>query len=334
MHRTIHPRAARPGFTLVELLVSAAVCVIIMSVLTVCFQSGTDTIRQMRSQGDMVDQLRAAGEVMKRDFQADHFSPVESVANVRNRGTRLSDYLFDQGATSASVRGGFFQITSPASTSEGADDSGFFSYRAANHAVWFTSVLPGGSEANLYNATVNGQVYTSQAAEVAYFLSAPVPANANGTPLYNLYRRQRLVALATSGGSSLKPALAGDPSGELISVTGGNVNTMADVTATGAKRPSFPGTLGGNRLGDDILLSNVISFEVKPAWSTSTATLKAATYPTNTDDPYDNLPATNTTFDTTANPVLGIRVNAVQIRVRIYDTKMRSARQVTYVFNL
>ena len=36
-------RAARPGFTLVELMVAAAVCVIIMAILATCFQSGIDT---------------------------------------------------------------------------------------------------------------------------------------------------------------------------------------------------------------------------------------------------------------------------------------------------
>src|SRR4051794_5335162 len=98
MIQTPDARRARPGFTLVELLVSAAICVIIMTVLAVCFQSGLEAIRQMRSQGDMTDQLRAVGEMMKRDLTVDHFLTVET-GDQQNQnpifpGRRLSNYDF------------------------------------------------------------------------------------------------------------------------------------------------------------------------------------------------------------------------------------------------
>src|SRR5437868_8877503 len=87
-----HRRPPRPGFTLVELMVAAAVCVIIMAILATCFQSGIDTLRQLRSQGDMTDQLRAAEVVIKRDLQAKKFQPEDGKPN---QGVRLSDQRLD-----------------------------------------------------------------------------------------------------------------------------------------------------------------------------------------------------------------------------------------------
>jgi hypothetical protein len=300
-------------------------------------------MREMRSAGDMTGQLRAAGEVMKRDFQADHFLSADGAPGVRNQGRRLSDYHFEAGATAASVRGGFYQISSSASLAEGQDGNGFTSTRANNHSVWFTSVLPGGTEANLYTAVSpapTGQLYSSQAAEVAYFLgglgaSPTTPTGyANGNtnvPLYNLYRRQRLVALDMISQAALQPAVAADPTyaAEVFSLntatTPATVNMMSDVCANGGKRPAFPGTLTGNRYGDDILLSNVISFEVKPTWQPTTS---ITPFPGNSDYPYDNL---GTPFDTTGSPT--IRVIGIQVRVRVYDPKLMTARQATYVFD-
>jgi len=353
MIRTQHPRPARPGFTLVELMVSAAICVIIMTILAVCFQTGIDAMREMRSAGDMTDQLRAAGEVMKRDFLADHFLPAENVPGVLNQGRRLSDYQFQAGATAASVRGGFYQISSPASFIEGQDGNGFNSTRAdpvstgtpQGHTVWFTSVLPGGSEANVYSAVspaATGQLYSSQAAEICYFLagfgtSPNTPTgSANGIPTYNLYRRQRLVAMDTITQAALQQAVAADTSAaEVFSLYQPpmgtpTVNTMADVPANGGKRPAFPSVLSSaNRYGDDILLSNVISFEVKPTWQPTTS---ITPFPANSDYPYDNLAAFSNQFDTATTPP-AIRVVGIQIRVRVYDPKLKTARQATYVFD-
>src|SRR3954466_15326472 len=87
-------RAARPGFTLVELMVAAAVCVLIMAILATAFQSGIDTLRQLRSHGDMMDQLRAASEVMKRDLQAPHLQTQDRTGQP-GQNRRLSDQWLD-----------------------------------------------------------------------------------------------------------------------------------------------------------------------------------------------------------------------------------------------
>src|SRR5438128_1460460 len=130
-----NPTRTRPGFTLVELMISMAMTVLIMTILSVCFQAAMRAMSDMRAAGDMSEQLRAVSEVMKRDFKADHFMPTESSFQVSNRGRKLSDYSFQNGALSPST--GFFVINSPASFNEG-NDGVFDSYRNTGSSVWFT----------------------------------------------------------------------------------------------------------------------------------------------------------------------------------------------------
>jgi type II secretory pathway pseudopilin PulG len=83
-------RTIRGGMTLVELLVAAALCLVIMAILASTFATGTDTLRQLKSAGDMQRYLRAAGEKIKADLAAPHFDdPAVS-------GGKLSNVRFDQ----------------------------------------------------------------------------------------------------------------------------------------------------------------------------------------------------------------------------------------------
>jgi type II secretory pathway component PulJ len=398
MTRTPNARP-RGGFTLPELLVAAAVCVLIMSVLATVFQAGIDTLRNLRSSGEMMDQLRAAGETLKRDLAGNHFQREDTKPN---QGLRLSDHRLDlltpsgDGKTFTGnwspPRGGFFRIKSTPAFVEGRDQDNLLSTRATDHYLHFTSVLPGGTEQNLYTANVGDVVYTSPAAELAYFL-APIPTgyanNNQAVPLHNLIRRQRLVALTAGDQANL---LTPQPDPGVISLGASNaVNTLADLAnpsnrlggaATWAPQPmggdATLAPLGGARTGDDVLLSNVISFEVKVAWVPAPGvrpprpfgTLNTATpgtfdnpvlhpnYTETTDHPYDHLPPVfdnaslrgQHLFDTwyaypgwnSTNPRTGgspiahpvpfrARVMALQIKLRVYDPRMKNARQVTIV---
>ena len=300
-----------------------------------------------------MDQLRTAGVVLRRDLQAKHFSPDPQPGNPSER-TRLSDYRFDLTGTSA-PRGGFFRIYSPASTPEGVDADNLVSYRAENHQLHFTSVLPGGKDEELYFATITRTLpgppptitavaYSSQAAEIAYFLVADTGQFTNGPgtqQLYKLIRRQRLVAYTDADRQALNMALTDEPAtaSDVISIRSGNlVNAMPDLTNP-ANRLSL-GVLTTftpiNRVGDDILLSNVISFEVKVLWIPTGSTTPGATaFASNTDYPFDNLLALpGNTFDTGSNPAPTIRVKALQIRLRVFDGKLKAARQNTFVVEM
>jgi len=359
----------RPGFTLVELMVAAAICVIIMTVLATAFSIAIETMRQMKSAGEMADQLRATSEVMRRDLQSSFFLPEESKLN---QGRTLSNQRFDLG--DAPPLGGYFSVFSPAVQAEGFDPDGIASTVnnttpikgvSQLHTLQFTSLLPKlNGEQGLFTATLlTGQTFTSPAAELAYFLTptGSVTVGSN-VPLFNLIRRQRLAALTDDDAIALITipqdcdVISSVPSPP---INKNPPNTVRALTQPGARlspNPAVnPGALGGARLGEDVLLSNVISFEIRLLWtirplpgvtpprmfSLSNTNLTQGTldipssFPNNNSDgPFDTLAGFNatSTFDT-ANPG-PIRVRAIQIRIRVYDPKLMSARQITIVQNL
>lgn len=259
-------RRARPGFTLVELMVAAAVCVLIMAVLATAFQMGIDTMRSLKSTGDLMDQLRGASTSLRADLQARHF--------LTSAGTpeKLSDFRWDQvqivdnGATATprftiagfrAPENGFFRVGSAAvdgtaNVYEDKDADGLASARYTNHYLHFTAILEGKSDEDYYAATVRGKTYRSIAAEVAYFLDPRPSGSINGTTnLYRLVRRQRLVALNDTDRRD-RPWPPGPATGEdrtpVLSLrqpaTGGPpfyLNTLAEV-----RQPE--NRLGGNHI--------------------------------------------------------------------------------------
>ncbi|HYH65829.1 MAG TPA: prepilin-type N-terminal cleavage/methylation domain-containing protein, partial [Urbifossiella sp.] len=205
-------RRARPGFTLVELMVAAAVCVLIMAILAGAFSLGIDTYRQMKSSGDMMDQLRGAGTAMKADLAANHLmtpdgTPVK-LSSIRADQTTVTDngvgktprYTVDGWAfpTNGFVRIGSSPFTYPGSgTLTDADGLNAGTGIATTHYLHFTSILSGNSDDEYFRAAVpqNGQTYHSIAAEIAWFLE-PMPSTGTGPTLHRLIRRQRLCALS------------------------------------------------------------------------------------------------------------------------------------------
>ena len=396
MFRTTKRLTRRPGFTLVELMVAAALCVFIMAILATAFQSGIDTLRNLRSIGDMQDQLRAAGEVLKRDLAASHFLEEEGKPN---KGRRVSDqWIHLLGATGNTYSGwtppraGFFRIKSDPVFFEGNDQDSLQATRATNHQLHFTSILPGGTEQDMYVANGTNDTLFSRAAEVCYFLDTTGPVEfAGGDPnvrMYKLYRRQRLVKYFATDLANVAAADA-----DVVAlVTAGGVRAIDMATVTNPGNRLTPAPLGGARYGDDVLLSNVISFEVRVAWEPAVGVPGPRPMPVNfpllgtgefmptnndigvfddplvynrsTEYPYDTLPHltpgpnvggnltltpryifdtwtnqgtyTNWNSTTATNNTLPmrLRVKAVQIRIRIFDPKVKQARQVTFVQDL
>ncbi|HEX4610635.1 MAG TPA: prepilin-type N-terminal cleavage/methylation domain-containing protein [Urbifossiella sp.] len=400
-------RRARPGFTLVELMVAAAICVLIMAVLATAFQLGIDTMRQMKSTGDMMDQLRGATTALQADLQANH------LLDANGQPVKLSSLRYDNvtvtnnGAKAtppftvnswSPPQNGFFRIGS--STISGtqhpdADQLVNGTGIATNHYLHFTSVLSGLTDDDYYAAAVpaGGKAFQSTAAELAYFLDPnPVGATPGGTPLFRLIRRQRLAAVSDTDRRDRPWPQTFDLAVVSFRPTGGTppfiLNTLADLTNPSNRMglsvnyvPSgtpadagFAPIASAARMGDDTLLSNVISFEVQVAWTLSTDPLLSPTnkVPTSstlattfqpgskTDTPFDTLPQVQAanwtgtgldgsfTYDSwssqldwttnfnpsTANanrPPLLIRVQAVQVRIRIWDPKFQNARQATIV---
>ena len=93
-------RAPRHGFTLVELLVSLALIVFIMSILSYAFQEATGVFRNMKAPEDMAEKLRAAMVLIRHDVSAYHFAGTDAVSATRTSGRRMVVPLW--GVTSAS----------------------------------------------------------------------------------------------------------------------------------------------------------------------------------------------------------------------------------------
>jgi prepilin-type N-terminal cleavage/methylation domain-containing protein len=136
----------RPAFTLVELLVSLALILFIMAILSQAFVTGMETFREMKGIGDMEERLRSAVQILRRDLAADHFE-----------GRR---HLSDPDFWNTPVREGFFRITQnsprhpmgPAYFEEGLDLDQIASFRADDHALHFSVKLRGNAKDRVFSA--------------------------------------------------------------------------------------------------------------------------------------------------------------------------------------
>jgi len=221
--RRHHRPAPRAAYTIVELLVSMALIIFIMSILSAAFSIALGTFRDLKAIGDMTEHLRSASTIIRRDLAADHF---EDEAGARYR---LSDI---PGTTTwnGSKKGFLYIRQDSTGTLEGQDADGIQSWRAdaspltpgrGTHEFGMTVKLSAKTQAdtvagsttvpvltnlggnNLVDFATSPQQMVSQWAEVYYFLkqTGVETAEVNGQrfPLYTLYRRQRILAPATVG---------------------------------------------------------------------------------------------------------------------------------------
>jgi hypothetical protein len=147
----------------------------------------------------------------------------------------------------------------------------------------------------------------------------PPPAPNNASPgVTNIFT---LADLKTNAGARLQksPINPGPPptpviGDEVLSAITGSYNNLpvGSTSVTG----------DASRVGNDLLLSNVISFEVKVATTPETTN----TFPANGDFPYDLVPSGG--YDSTSSTT---RIKAIQVRIRVYDPALKLARQITIV---
>ncbi len=227
----------RQAFTLVELMVSMALIIFIMAILSQAFVAALGTFRNLKGQGDLAEKLRSSAQILQHDLAADHF----------DSHRRLSDPTF---WNNGPPQQGFFQVyqdsTGTIQESALGDSSGINSFLSTKHALSFTVRLIGNDMGDFMSASAlgggalmstnpffgpsearyqltSGGAYNYQWAAVAWFLApqgridpstntfvqdttAPDPdAKTTGVPLYMLYRRQcllvpdnNLVALSTT----------------------------------------------------------------------------------------------------------------------------------------
>jgi hypothetical protein len=141
LHPTLH---RRPGFTLIEVLVAAGLCMLIMSVLTFAFAAGIDTFSLLKSTGELNQRLTVAETVLQGDLRSVHLEDTYGlplkVSQVRY-DLLHTPFQFDP-ALGRYVRPpakGFFRIVQESvSFSEGNDPDGVPSSFAYNHVLHMT----------------------------------------------------------------------------------------------------------------------------------------------------------------------------------------------------
>ena len=331
--------AIRPGFTLVEIMVAAALSVVIMTIIATAFQTGLEATSQMKSIGAIASQLRQSDGIMRSDLRAVHLwdenaSPaaavqVSGLSGAWGTVSTEHGFLRLQGTapTGANVEG----------TVNGADPG---SARATDHWMHFTVHLSGASPDSAFasaapneavgdsenmagSSTANGQ-FVSTWAEVAYFLEPMGTTTLPDTPgteldLFTLRRRQRVIANAAL--TNTLPASATVDEYPELSLNGSGLNTPFSVV-TDTNRLNG-GTVKPTRLstttslsskdyrGSDIVLANVISMRIQVV--------------KDNDVEFSDIPGG--VYDTSTTT--GVTIRAVRITLRIYDPKNRLTRQVS-----
>jgi prepilin-type N-terminal cleavage/methylation domain-containing protein len=351
----------RPGFTLVEMLVSMALILFIMVILSDAFVAALESFRRLKAIGDMEDRMRSAATFIRADLSADHFESRK----------RLSDPNF---YLTGPPREGFLRIYQPLYSSlEGTGDAdGNYSYVASTSAAglgqtlhmtvklrgnrqedFFKAYVPPSSSlftasTTFFNQTSDFQTsgssfYYSPWAEVAYFIvqvgSTTEPNNPMstvGSPLYALYRAQFVVVPDTMAVNTpplqVNPATPPDYTQMSCNidpvtqnVTFYNPSDLASGTRTFT--PLTTPTLRSATL----LLTDVLSWDIQIY--TPGATDWADVVPHSVPPPVGTLPvlpAPAYDFDT-ATGTSTSTINAIRISIRVWDAKTLQARQMSII---
>lgn len=329
---------SRQGFTITELLVSLALILFMMAILSEAFVAGLESMRLLKATSDMDAKLRSAITMIGFDLKADHFD----------------DKPLSQ-LTSAPLQG-FLRIQQGApSIPEGVDADGIPSTRAADSVLHFSIKRKGARPEDYFpSSNLSALVwsllgplgappdYRSQWAEVAYFLrpTGTTPGSPTALPLFSLHRRQRVLYVPVSGLTGLLSNLpiVGVPPAQLWDVSTssllGIVNTPSTITNP-ANRPSmWPIPLAlidepalSAYWGADLALIDVLSFDVKV--STGGEFMELSN-PALALPPLGGLLGT-AVFDTSTS---NVRIKALQITIRIWDAKTKKTRQVTIIQNM
>ena len=168
------------GFTIVELLVSLGLVIFIMSLVSTIFVIATKSFRDMKAAGDLSEQLRSAGQLIRGMIKAEHFTnnakPSEELFWKAWNPSGTGSYV-NQGvnplytdaqlkdATNTFNRAGFLRFDQNApSLSEGQDLDNIpvaianqpvlsgIPIRSCDHRLSMTVLLNGSSPSDLFSA--------------------------------------------------------------------------------------------------------------------------------------------------------------------------------------
>ncbi len=293
-------RGGNAGFTLVELLVAATLALVAMAAVASLFGTFGRSVSQSQTLVDLTARLRSAASQLRQDLHG-----ITTPASAWVRPEANAGYLeIVEGSGTDSL---------PAGTLGDVDDRITATTMALGKP--FTGSLQG-------PAGIEG--FESPFAEIAWFCDASGQVF-EGRPLFNLYRRQLLVS-ATPGAARFLSGVSATIDRNLSDIscrdagTTRIANSLGDLTTAANRFWNVVGavkTLQGARVGEDVILTNVIAFDVR-------------TFSTGSSSYVDQSFNTNYVLNTTP-PSGGQPLRGLEVRIRCLEPSTRQVRQVTVV---
>jgi prepilin-type N-terminal cleavage/methylation domain-containing protein len=292
-------QTGRKGYSLPELLVASAIGLMVMAASASLFSVFSKGVSQSRSIVDVSARLRNAAWQLRQDLHGVTVPPTRWVRPEANAG--------------------YFEIVengNPAAVSTAGDTDDVLMFTTMSLAEPFSGRLR------------ETERFESWVAEVVWFCQ-PSGKTFNDGPLFNLHRRLLLIA-STPGAGPFVTGLDSqavtapiDRSLDDLSFRGaGTANSLANL-ATAANRfwnvAGVTKTLTGIRQGDDIILADVQSFDVR-CFDTGSSTYSDASY--------------TTTFTSNGTPPAEPPLRGLQVTMRCVEPTSGQVRQVTVVHTL
>ncbi len=243
----------RRGLTLIEVMVSLAAALVVLAAVVSVLGMVTKGVADSRSMIEVTNRLRTAQVLLRNDLAG-----ATSPGLVWQKGEAGNGYLEI--------------VEGPKVDDQGTgNDTTALSLNGDPDDIFMTTIRSNGTP--FVGKTASGNTITSPLAEVAWFLVADRTLG-DGTQVYNLHRRTFLICSNISGvtgqfsgnttqpqqdlsyrsnGTATVPCSLGDLSVRRYRAFHNNSNTAA----------LTPVALTGDRQGEDIVLTNVLAFDIK-----------------------------------------------------------------------
>jgi type II secretory pathway component PulJ len=266
--RQPHRPRGQPGFSLAELLVASTIGLTVMAAVASLFGIFSRALSQSQSTVDLSARMRATAWKLRQDLDGVTCPVVPWLSPEANAG--------------------YFEISEGPRRDSTAGQGTSGLEADTDDILMFTTRAPAGSFSGRY--ADSGRTIESPYAEVAWFCRESANQQVVGTTLYNLHRRQLLVlgyvGLPEFSSNSIAGALPNIDYDLSLRLEGGRLypNTLGDLTKRENRfmhAAAFPHALridGNARMGDasatgtfdntdraweDVILTNVISFDVR-----------------------------------------------------------------------
>jgi prepilin-type N-terminal cleavage/methylation domain-containing protein len=263
------PESPRKGFSLTELLVASGIGLVVMAAVATLFGTFSRSMSQSQSTVDLSARMRAAAWKLRQDLDGVTCRVEPGLAPEANAG--------------------YFEISEGPRRDSDAGQGSSNLEADTDDILMFTTRAPAGTFSGRYGTTSN--TIESPYAEVAWFCQEAANQPVAGTKVYDLHRRQLLVlgyvGLPEFSSNSIAGAVPAIYQTYDLSLRleGGRLhpNSLGDLTKREnrlAHGPTFPHPMtmdaaarltgqsstfapGTDREREDVILTNVIAFDVR-----------------------------------------------------------------------